>query len=310
VNVFLCASEMNKVKWTAEDRKQSTRSIDFISENYFHRGDSYMKAKVLGWLAPLLVFAVAVSIGAGVSRAKYSQPQQAPPAKGAPAVNKKEEDAYKAFYAARSGSPASQIQAGEDFMKKFPQSHYLPGVYAQLTTAYYAVGQEDKMFEAGNKAIALDPDNATVLALFALAIPRRVNSTTPDSAQQYQKAEAYARHALELIPNLPKPDGIDDASFEKAKNEQLSMAHSGLGLIDIRHQKYEDARTELTQAVQLASNPDPVDYFLLGNADVQASYYNDAVAAYEKCAAGGPMVAQCTAGVELAKKDAATKLGR
>jgi len=88
------------------------------------------------------------------------------------------------------------------------------------------------------------------------------------------------------------------------------MAHSGLGLINLQHQKYEDARTELSQAVQLSSTPDPVDYYLLGNADVQASYYNDAVAAYEKCAASGPLVAQCKARAESAKKDATTKMGR
>src|ERR1035437_9233910 len=99
-----------------------------------------MKAKVLGWFAPLVFFGVAASIGAGVLRAPYSQPQQAPPAKGAPpaakgapAVNKEEEDAYKAVFAARGGSPATQIQLGEDFSKKFPESHYLAGVYSQLT---------------------------------------------------------------------------------------------------------------------------------------------------------------------------------
>ena len=63
-----------------------------------------------------------------------------------------------------------------------------------------------------------------------------------------------------------------------------------MGLIDIDHQKFDDARTELTQAVQLATSPDPVDYYLLGNADAQASYMNGAIAAYEKCAATGPLV--------------------
>ena len=53
--------------------------------------------------------------------------------------------------------------------------------------------------------------------------------------------------------------------------------------------KFDDARTELTQAVQLASSPDPVDYYLLGNADAQASYMNGAIAAYDKCAATGPL---------------------
>jgi tetratricopeptide (TPR) repeat protein len=285
-----------------------------------------MKAKFLKLLALLLVFAVGFSIGAGVSRAQYggggkeipAQPAQPPSgtsaapggAAKAPPVNKAEEEAYKALYAARTGTPASQIQLGEDFVTKFPQSHYLMGVYSQLTTAYYAEGQEDKMFVAGSKAVELNPDNVDVLALLAMAMPRRVKSTTPDAAQQLKKAETYARHAIELIPNLTKPDTVDDATFEKAKNDKLSMAHSGLGLIDSQHSKYEDARTELTQAVQLSSTPDPVDYYLLGNADVQTSYYNDAVAAYEKCAASGPLVAQCKARAETAKKDAATKIGR
>jgi tetratricopeptide (TPR) repeat protein len=285
-----------------------------------------MKAKFLKSSVALLALVGAVSVRAGVSKAQYGGGQAVPaqpaqPPKGTPEapaagtakpapVNKAEEEAYKALYAARTGSPATQIQLAEDFVAKYPQSHYLMGVYSQLTTAYYAEGQEDKMFVAGTKAIELNPDNVDVLALLAMAMPRRVKATTPDAQQQYQKAETYARHAIELIPNLTKPDTVDDATFEKAKNDKLSMAHSGLGLIDIQHQKYEDARTELTQAVHLSSTPDPVDYYLLGNADVQASYYNDAVAAYEKCSASGPLVAQCKARAEAAKKDATTKMGR
>ena len=286
-----------------------------------------MKAKFLRSSAALLAFGVAISVGAGVSKAQYgggkeippqpAKPPAAPPdapsgpAK-APPVNKAEEAAYKALYAARTGTPESQIPLCEEFVTKFPQSHYLMGVYSQLTSAYYAVGNEDKMFVAGTKAIELNPDNVDILALLAMAVPRRVKSTTPDAQQQYQKAETYARHAIELIPNLTKPDTVDDATFEKAKNDKLSMAHSGLGLIDIQHQKYEDARTELTLATQLASAPDPVDYYLLGNASAQASYLNGAVAAYEKCAGSGPLVAQCKAREESVKKDIAsgTKLSR
>jgi tetratricopeptide (TPR) repeat protein len=166
------------------------------------------------------------------------------------------------------------------------------------------------MFETGDRALAANPDNVDVLALLAMAIPRRVKATTPDGAQRLQKAEGYAHHAIELIPTMPKPETVDDATFEKAKNDKLSLAHSGLGLINLDHQKYDDAKNELTQAVQLASSPDPVDYFLLGNADVQASYYKDAVQAYEKCAASGPLVAQCKARAESAKHDSETKMGR
>jgi tetratricopeptide (TPR) repeat protein len=168
------------------------------------------------------------------------------------------------------------------------------------------------MFTAGSKAIQLDPQNADVMALLAMAISRRVKPTTPAGAQQLQTAETHAHRAIEIIPTMTKPDTVDDATFEKAKNDKLALAHSGLGLIDINNKKFEDARTELTQAVQLATSPDPVDYYLLGNADAQSSYMNGAIAAYEKCAATGPLVTACKAREDAVKKDVAsgTKLSR
>jgi len=277
-----------------------------------------MTAKFFRWPTALLGFTVAISAGAGVSRAQYGQspaPAQAPtttqnpPAAKdsgkAPKINKAEEAAYKAFFASQGGDPAMQIQLGEDFITKFPMSKYLGGVYGVLTTAYYTSGNTDKMFAAGAKSLELNPDNVDVLALLAMAIPRRVKSNTPDGPQQLQKAEVYAHHAIELIPSLTKPETVDDATFEKAKNDKLALCHSGLGLLDIGHQKFDDARTELTQAVQLATSPDPVDYYLLGNADDQASFLNGAIAAYDKCAATGPLVTQCKAREDSVKKKVA-----
>ena len=49
------------------------------------------------------------------------------------------------------------------------------------------------------------------------------------------------------------------------------------------------------------------DYFLLGNANVEGSHFNEAVAAYEKCANSGPLVQQCKAGMESAKHEAQMK---
>jgi hypothetical protein len=282
-----------------------------------------MRAKFFTCSAAVLGITVALSFGAANSSAQYSQaaPAASTPAQNTPPpkdagkpqkVNKAEEAAYKNVLAAQGADPAMEIQVGEDFITKFPMSRYVGGVYGMLTTAYYTTGNTDKMFAAGAKALELNPDNVDVLALLAMAIPRRVKPNTPDGPQQLQKAEVYAHHAIELIPSLAKPDAVDDATFEKAKNDKLALCHSGLGLLAIGHSKFEDARNELTQAVQLASSPDPVDYYLLGNADAQSSYMNGAVAAYEKCAATGPLVSQCKAREDAVKKDMAsgTKLSR
>jgi hypothetical protein len=286
-----------------------------------------MTAKLFKGSAALLGLTLALTTGAGVSRAQYGgaptlpqAPTQNTPAPKdkekdsgkAPKVNKAEEAAYKNVLAAQGGDPAMQIPVAEDFITKFPMSKYIGGVYGMLTTAYYTTGNTDKMFAAGAKALELNPDNVDVLSLLAMAIPRRVKSNTPDGPQQLQKAEVYAHHAIELIPSLPKPETVDDAAFEKAKNDKLALCHSGLGLIDIGHSKFEDARNELTQAVQLAASPDPVDFYLLGNADAQASYMNGAIAAYDKCAASGPLTTQCKTREEAMKKEVAsgTKLSR
>jgi len=264
-----------------------------------------MTAKPFKWPAAVLGLAMVLSLGAGSSTG-YAQDKGEKKEK----INKAEEAAYKNVLAAQNGDPSARIQVGEDFVAKFPMSRYVGGVYGMLTTSYYVTGNTDKMFSTGAKALELNPDNVDVLALLAMAIPRRVKSTTPDGAQQLKNAETYGHHAIELIPNMVKPAAMDDATFEKQKNDELAMSHSGLGLLDLNRGKFEDAKTELDQAVKLASSPDPVDYYLLGKADAQGSYYNDAAAAFEKCAAAGPLMAQCKAGADSAKQDAATKLSR
>jgi tetratricopeptide (TPR) repeat protein len=301
-------------------------AVDRAPRIIFVEETDIMTAKVFKWPALLLGFAVAISLAPDISSAQNAHlgtetpldramqqngvKKEDMPSGKKEKVNKAEEAAYKALLGAQNGDPATKIQLGEDFAAKFPTSHYLPGIYGILTSSYFATGDTEKMFAAGSKAIQLDPENVDAMSLLAMAIPRRVKATTPDGAQRLQTAEAYAHRAIEIIPAMTKPATVDDAEFEKAKNDKLALAHSGLGLIDIGHQKYDDAKAELTQAVQLASSPDPVDYYLLGNADVQGSYYKDAVAAYEKCAASGPLVAQCKARAESAKHDAETKLGR
>ena len=87
------------------------------------------------------------------------------------------------------------------------------------------------------------------------------------------------------------------------------MAHSGLGLVYVRRGKNAEAIPELEQAVKIDPNPDPVNYYLLGMANKITSHFDDAVAAFNKCAAmNGPMQGTCKAQGEDAKKLGATQL--
>ncbi|MFZ0924411.1 MAG: tetratricopeptide repeat protein, partial [Candidatus Acidiferrales bacterium] len=83
-----------------------------------------------------------------------------------PPVDPKEEAAFKAFNDIKPSSPAdydAQIQAGEAFVKDFPQSRYREAVYSSLANAYFQKGELDKTCDAADRALALNPDDLIIL---------------------------------------------------------------------------------------------------------------------------------------------------
>jgi tetratricopeptide (TPR) repeat protein len=227
----------------------------------------------------------------------------------APPVNAEEDAAFKAFQDVPPTDVNKRIEMAEGFNQKYPQSRYKPIVYSALTVAYMQTGQVQKIIETGEKAIELTPNDVTTLAILGQTIPRSINSTSADAAKQLQKAELYSKRAIEITPTLPKPATLSDAAFERAKNETLASAHSGLGLTYMQRGKSADAIPELEQAVKIDPSPDPVNYFLLGLANKNTSHFDDAIAAFNKCAASaGPMQARCKAQVDDTKKKSTTEL--
>src|SRR5712692_1654859 len=88
----------------------------------------------LALMASLLVPPAALARGQGTGQGQQPPKAPQPPAKtggftlDAPsqpapaAVNKEEEDAYKTFFEMKNTEVQQQVQAGEAFLKKFPDS--------------------------------------------------------------------------------------------------------------------------------------------------------------------------------------------
>ncbi len=228
-----------------------------------------------------------------------------------PPVSAEEDAAYKAFQVVNANDSAKRIEAGEAFLLKYPESRYKSPVYGALTYAYLNSGNTQKMQEYGEKEIALMPKDVSTLALLGQTLPRTLhgNATTPEAVQVLAKAEQYSKQAIEITPTLPKPEGMTDDAFASAKNQALAMAHSGLGLVYVRRGKNSEAIPELEQAVKIDPNPDPTNYYLLGAANKSTSHFDDAIAAFTKCATmTGPLQVTCKAQAEEAKKLGATQL--
>jgi tetratricopeptide (TPR) repeat protein len=220
-----------------------------------------------------------------------------------------EEKAYKAFQkfqAMSNDDLGKKIQAGEDFLKKYPSTSYSPPVYSFLTAAYMQTGAVDKAVAAGEKGLQLNPQDFRTMAVMSQGLSRTVTASTPDSAARLAKAETYAKNALQGISTVAKPEGMSDANFTDLKNQTLAMAHGSLGLVEVHKNEFEAAIPELEQAVSTGPNQDPTNYYLLGVANQNSGHSDKAVAAFEKCAAVKSNLQQtCASGAELAKKDAA-----
>lgn len=226
-----------------------------------------------------------------------------------PKVDPQEEAAYKTFYDAKITDTDHLIQLGEDFLKTHPESHYRGMVYARLTQAYFSKQQMEKMFAAGDKALALNPNDVDVLALIGWVLPHNYNPNDLDADQKLNRSEQYLKHALELLATLQKPASLTDEEFQKSKNGKLSQCHSGLGLVYFRRERYADSVTELQQATQLLVTPDPVDLFVMGIDSQQLKHFGDAAAAFDRCAQiPSSLQDRCKQSMEQSKKLAATEV--
>ena len=223
----------------------------------------------------------------------------------APKVDPQEEVAYKAFYDTKSSDADARIQLGAAFVQKYPKSHYNESVYAGLTQAYYMKQNWKDFYDNGGKALALNPNDAPVLALIGWVIPHTLNPNDPDASQNLDKAEQYEKHAIELIGNLPKPAGMNDDQFSQMKTSLLSQAHSGLGLVYFRRGDSDDSVRELQQATQSATAPDPTDLYVLGFGLQNLNRLPEAADAFNRCAQiPSALQDRCKQSADSAKKQA------
>jgi tetratricopeptide (TPR) repeat protein len=273
-----------------------------------------------------------LSVAAPAANAKHSAPQQqatTPPAQTSapaaqpqptlnpqsngkpepPPVSKEEEDDYQAFASLKPQQADLIVSQGQAFLRKYALSSYRPNVYSRLAIIYLNTNQLDKLVSTGQLALNEDPDNLPVLALMAATLPR----TQPqglDASQRLDLAERYARRAIRLSATLTRPSGLTEEQFERAKDEQLAMAHTGLGLVSYRRGDTAGSVSELDQATKLDPTPDPIDFYLLGDGEMKLKKFTEAAAAFDRCARAqwdSQWQARCRDGEAAAQKASTAK---
>ncbi len=227
-------------------------------------------------------------------------------AAAAPKADPEEEAAYKAFSDTKPTDADKRIQLGEQYVQKYPNGKYAEAVYQGLTTAEYDKQDLPKMYTDSDKALALNPDDVTVLVLVGWVIPHNFDPNDLAAESRLDKGEKYEKHALEVLATLPKPANMTDEQFAKVKAQGESQAHSGLGLIYFRRQDYDQSIAELKKSTSDPANQDATDYYVMGVELTRLKHFSESADAFQKCAAmPGGLQDRCKQMGNDAKKQAA-----
>jgi tetratricopeptide (TPR) repeat protein len=216
---------------------------------------------------------------------------------------KEQDTAYKAFL--KEQSPAKKIQLGNDFLQRYPKSSFVERVDFGLMETYRAQQDWKDTYRLADSALALQPDDVDVLTTVGWTIPHVYNPSDADADQQLSKAEAYAKHAIDVLAKMPKPPDMTDEQFAASKAKRTFQAHSALGLVYFRRDDYDNSAKELALATNGNPTPDPTDLFVLG-ADLQnLSRFGDAADAYDKCSQiASSLQNQCKQNADATKRQA------
>jgi tetratricopeptide (TPR) repeat protein len=145
-----------------------------------------------------------------------------------------------------------RLQRLDSFVQAYPDSPNVGQINFNYFIAYKMANNVAKAEEFAEKAVAADPNNISTLNVVADDYATRQTDL--------DKAEEYAKKALELAGSMKKPEGMTDEQFKAQQDSQLGFAHLTLGYIsfqrDSRTKKVGPAIEEFKTAVDLLdSNP-------------------------------------------------------
>jgi len=188
-----------------------------------------------------------------------------------------------------------------NFRKQFPNSEFLGHVYRMEMHAYAGLNDPQKVIATGEKALEVNSHDVDALLTVANAIPNGVGDLAPESAALLDKAESYARRALDEIDGLHATRGVTLDRWRKLTGRMRSSAQEALGFTAFKRGNYAASVAELEKSIRFNPEADGSLFFRLGVAYLYDGKVLEAQVALERSSALGPEYIRTKAQEQLAK---------
>lgn len=161
-------------------------------------------------------------------------------------------------------NPTSQVKCLDDFVSKYPSSALLIYVYPMYYQAYGQLKNWAKVIEYADKTVALGDKigpNDKYAALYARATAF-YSLPAPEQATQAKGTIAAAEAGLKLIPDLKKPDQMDEATFDKQKKTGAIYFNGAAAQASMVSKDYASAVKYYKGVLELSPDDAVTDYNL------------------------------------------------
>ncbi|MGA3317704.1 MAG: hypothetical protein ABSC64_14845 [Candidatus Korobacteraceae bacterium] len=171
-------------------------------------------------------------------------------------------------------SPQLKSQGLEAFLQTYPNSVMKEDALEQLMVAYQQANDAKKTIDAANRVLQVNPNNIRALALLAGYNRQIALQGGPQAAQSAQQAEQYGQKGLQALQSMQKPEGMNDADFVKLHNNFTAIFDGAVAFGALQKKDFATAQKDFREAVGDETQPDLVDVYQLGTADLEANPMN------------------------------------
>jgi tetratricopeptide (TPR) repeat protein len=190
-------------------------------------------------------------------------------------------EALKTMFGAQT--PDARIAAAENVLTKFKDTDYKAVALYFEAASYKEKGDYEHTVVFGERTLEVDPKHYQAMLMLAGVIAQHTKEFDLDREDKLAQVDKYAKTALELLKDAPKPNpSLTDDQWAAAKKDFAADAHAALGMGAVARKKYDVAEGEFKTSIEVAERPDPAIMVRLGRAYTEDGKYDEAIAQFDK----------------------------
>jgi len=192
--------------------------------------------------------------------------------------SQKERDALVAIQSAPDAD--AKLKAIDDMLGSFPDTAYKTILLDMAVGIAQEKGDYPLTIAWAERDLEANPKSFVSMLAISTSTAANTKEFDLDKTEKLDKAEKYAKEALDTVKTAPKPAQVSDDKWPEAQKYFESGAHAALAMVDVDRKKYDEAIAEYKTAVDLY--PDAASMVRLGDTYVKAGKYDDAIATFDK----------------------------